>query len=132
MLMMAATQGPATLIHVLAEAVLVGAWDIRRACEGRLSWWGCAARSHSVILAEASRSESNRNQQQACKAGGHMPVGPMLPPVADAIAFWLDRKTAEGLGYGRLWNSGPDAVVSAAVGWKPSRPLVHPPRGASE
>ena len=38
---------------------------------------------------------------------------------------------APGLGYGRCWNKGPPAVVSAARGCVPSSPVLHPPFGAS-
>ena len=42
--------------------------------------------------------------------------------------------TAPGLGYGRCWNKGPDAVTSAPVLAVPRRssPVVHEPRGVSE
>lgn len=47
------------------------------------------------------------------------------------IAFWLARRMAPGLGYGRCWNRGPPAVVSAARGCVPSSPVLQPPFGAS-
>ena len=55
-----------------------------------------------------------------------LPLAPRAGGPA-ASAFWLACSTAEGDGYGRDWNSGPDAVESAAEGCTPSIPDVHLP-----
>ena len=44
-------------------------------------------------------------------------------PIAAAFA----RSTAPGDGYGRCWNNGPEAVVSAARGCDPASPELQPP-----
>ena len=57
--------------------------------------------------------------------------GPMLCPIS-LISLVLALSTEPGEGYGRCWNRGPEAVVSAALGCAPSRPVPQPPLGASE
>ena len=64
------------------------------------------------------------------------PAGPICGSPARARALpsrlWFWRSTAPGAGYGRCWNRGPVAVVSAARGCAPSKPTDQPPLGASE
>lgn len=98
----------------------------------------CKACSHRSVLQDAHNAPYPRCSDlcQACKPPQRGPAGPICGSPARARALpsrlWFWRSTAPGAGYGRCWNRGPVAVVSAARGCAPSKPTDQPPLGASE
>lgn len=66
------------------------------------------------------------------RRGGTICTAASASSSVHSLGIWLAalaRSTAPGLGYGRCWNNGPAAVVSAPVfaSFRFGRPLDHVP-----
>lgn len=90
----------------------------------------CHARKLRGTSREASDGICGGVTASRCTAGGGCAQAALFRDAASALA----RSTAPGLGYGRCWKRGPDAVVSAPVLASPFlwSPALQLPRGASE